>query len=1129
MANTIQLTKRKSILQSQSSSPITAKPRMNVVAQYLIALAAVISCYSAYVKFAVPIIEGPPNKVVRRTAAPIDELPSSGQQKSHLIPLLPPGSWELAECKTLVTASGTILFNDIDRLDDDSIRIVPFTMITGSKNNSKKTATTTPKNNPSKPIILRCIEGANLKFDKPMSDLFSGEAEMESAQLKGTVDIYGPPSRPGKNDAVHVLTRNVQFDKQRIYTLEEVVFSFGPNRGRGRNLLIDLSHENKPRKPEDFSSIRGARRIELAFLDKLRIEPAAGNTHTDGPGHSELFASSPAGGKQLFSNAKSPLEISCDGPFVFDLESKTAAFHENVLVQQVDAFKDHIKCQKFTLIFQDKPDGNPTESNQLNGKMKSNDPLNSNVHLKHFVAEGTPAVVVSRSKSAKLTGDYLSYDVAAGKFEGRSGRSEKSLVTMVNPEYQLVSKQLSFVVPDDKSPGTINANGPGRLLRLGSADRDEFFATWKKSLKSNRMSDQTGRQRVVVDGEARIRMGDDTRISADRLEVIAWQSPAESTDKDGAVNRTWIYRPSRLVANGNVDIISPDIDGRAVTLTAIWPEPDNPLSSHGRNSIASTDTHRVAFRGTNQQRSFAPVSRAPSSFQEQTTSKNSGGFQEQIRGTRFLEKKSVRQATFEDVAKPQRKLRFSGQTVDAQLVEIEEETRIQDLMIVGKVSIVATQIQSESGLPGIESLKITGHRLQLTPQSGKDNYRTLVSGTQDGLATVSAKQFQLTGQNINLDQLANKLWVEGAGSMNLDVARLDNADNRAESKASTLTQTDDDNANLKNLDVTWQGGMIFDGIKIYFERGVAMTAQRINASGDRSRLHSLSEGISLELKQPFAFNEPEAGKKRGKAEIREVVFVDHVPEAKQAFRNSNPTSRSNAHVKRPVVIENETTDSTGQRLERQRITVPQAILDVERGSIQSKGPGTISTHRMDRPSNEGAPNPFGRLGKTNNTTGLSFIRINFDGPLNIESSRGEMEIRGNIRTVYAPIQNWQEELDPDKAKKGYPESIYLTCEKLQMAQWSPRGKTEQVSELIASGNAHITSQSFQATADRVSFDQASEWLTIEGTPRTDANLWFKQTPNDKNPTHLVAEKIKYRAKDGMTETQGVKNLNINRN
>ena len=76
--------------------------------------------------------------------------------------------------------------------------------------------------------MLRCIDGANLKFDKPVADVFAGEgkAKLDTARLAGNVDIYRPPTGPDANDALHIMTSNVQVDKQRIYTLDNVPVSY---------------------------------------------------------------------------------------------------------------------------------------------------------------------------------------------------------------------------------------------------------------------------------------------------------------------------------------------------------------------------------------------------------------------------------------------------------------------------------------------------------------------------------------------------------------------------------------------------------------------------------------------------------------------------------------------------------------------------------------------------------------------------------------------------------------------------------------------------------------------------------------------------------------------------------------
>ncbi len=80
--------------------------------------------------------------------------------------------------------------------------------------------------------------------------------------------------------------------------------------------------------------------------------------------------------------------------------------------------------------------------------------------------------------------------------------------------------------------------------------------------------------------------------------------------------------------------------------------------------------------------------------------------------------------------------------------------------------------------------------------------------------------------------------------------------------------------------------------------------------------------------------------------------------------------------------------------------------------------------------------------------------------------------------------------------------------------------------MIATGNAQIVSDTFQATAERFSYNQQTDILTVEGTSRTDANLWFRRNPKEKM-NHLVAVKILYRLSDQWTDIQNVKNATFN--
>ena len=240
---------------------------MNPVAQYVLSLATCVIGYFAYLKYAVPMIEQPAARSQQFAQRPNHDLIPT-VNKNSLIPLLPPEAWELHDCKTLITSTGTILFKEVSPQPDGTVKLSPFTMMTNVGEQLLLDSANSPAATQEAPIVLRTNEGAMLKLNKPFNESLQGGTEIKSARLLGQVDIYRPPSGPDKADVLHVLTRNVQVDRNRIYTLDTLdkpfLFSYGPHRGRGRNLIIDLVHsENTVTGKQDFSSISGIRRCLL--------------------------------------------------------------------------------------------------------------------------------------------------------------------------------------------------------------------------------------------------------------------------------------------------------------------------------------------------------------------------------------------------------------------------------------------------------------------------------------------------------------------------------------------------------------------------------------------------------------------------------------------------------------------------------------------------------------------------------------------------------------------------------------------------------------------------------------------------------------------------------------------------
>lgn len=151
--------------------------------------------------------------------------------------------------------------------------------------------------------------------------------------------------------------------------------------------------------------------------------------------------------------------------------------------------------------------------------------------------------------------------------------------------------------------------------------------------------------------------------------------------------------------------------------------------------------------------------------------------------------------------------------------------------------------------------------------------------------------------------------------------------------------------------------------------------------------------------------------------------------------------------------------------------------------------------------------------------------MNFDDRLVANLGQKQLNITGNIRTLFSPARNFDFSLDPDTTDRLPAGAVRLRCENMQLSQWFPSGAEKAQNEIIATGNTHVTSPTFEATSDRISYNDGNDQMVVEGTSRSPANLWHRQTPKGQRQ-HLTANKIIYHPSSGTAETQGVRNLNV---
>ena len=553
---------------------------MNPVAHYVLSLATCIIGYFAYLKYAVPMIEQPAARI--QLAQQPAQLSIPTIYKNSLIPLLPPDAWELGDCKTLITPTGTILFKDFLPQPDGTVKLSPFTLMT-NVGEVMLMKTGSPETEKKAPIVLRTAEGAILRLNKPFTEALQGGTELKSARLLNEVDIYRPPSGPDKDDVLHVLTRNVNVDSKSIYTIDEFdkpfLFSYGPHRGRGRNLIIKLTHDEETvAGQQGFSSITGIQRLELAYLDRLRIVPSKKKS---------VSANREQGSNKLFGGDDAPLEVSCKGPCRLDFAAQTVSFFDDVLVKKISPEADSLTCQRLQITFNKNPMKDKSKSPaQPSSQSKE---TKEDLGIKSLIAEsssqpngrpGPPVIVNAISRPAKITASRLTYDAETDLITAIAGPSSNGLVNLVTPDLKYKAEQLSCRLatgPDNKKTlDAISAPGPGQLLKLGKTPADGMLVQWTKSLNTARDKRDPSIQTLVLIGETHVQFQETSSIDAERIDL---KLKRFDNVKDGSGGGTE-FAVMEIVANQDVRISTPEVTGKTDRLIAEFPNPLKLKKSH---------------------------------------------------------------------------------------------------------------------------------------------------------------------------------------------------------------------------------------------------------------------------------------------------------------------------------------------------------------------------------------------------------------------------------------------------------------------------------------------------------------------------------------------------------------------
>ena len=1015
------------------------------VRRFLIAALVAWTAYGAYALGVAPWIE-PASQVRIRAGSSVLELPLAGNVGRDFQGLFAAGSWELDQPKVVETAQCTLLLKDYKPTEDGSMEIKPCTLIFYlADKDHPRGAPVNPATDTRRPVVMRAPEGATLKFDRPLDLGRASIGRLKGGRLDGEITIHSPPSRAGANDSLELRTRNVQIDTEKAWTPNEVEFRYGRSHGRGRDLTIALLPPEKPAEGQSKSpAIGGVRALQLARVERLHLES----------GGSELLPSAGMFAPQLGAagskkDAKEPpLEIRCQGPFLLDLEHQVASFDDRVEVSRVNPIgpPDRLLCQTLTLHFSAPPAPTaPAVSNEANS-------LDIASRLQRIVAVGSPAILEGSSQGVFATAARMEYIVSKRRIALERGRGADQ-VSLSQWQNQFRAPKLEYELAEPGRLGRLWAAGPGDLnvVQGEKENRQTIAATWRKELLIR--PDAANQVISLIEG-ASITVDPLGKFAADNLhlwvlEVAAQPAkpPAEvgalTAERSAKAEKAMII-PDRLLALGRVEIDSPQLHAQTSRLEAWFV--NQPIEAELPRERREPQQPGLAVNPT-------PSPIGPPQMQPAAVSPP-----------------GVVPET------PQQKFDVAGQTIQLQVARDGRRNAVDGLNIRGQATI--KEIHTEK--PGQLPLVVVGEAVELRGGATLNAQIDVVGSP----AKVSARGLNLSGAAIHLHRGENRLWIDGAGTATLPLPPP-----RKMLEPPPPAET---------VEVTWQGGMTFNGQTAHLERGVV-------ARGTTQ--YALADTLDVTLADRIDFAHSGG---RAETKVAKLVFLGSARE--------------------PVRIESMSLDEFGKQVSLDKIVVPNLTIDRQNGSILTDGAGWVSTIRQEDGGLALAPAPI-QPGRPIAEPGrpepekLTYLQIRFEGGIRGDLNKHEIQFHRDVAAFYRPVTGWTDEITTRPFDTMVLEDIgedgaFLTSDTLTVLEMLIPNSRQRWVELEASGNTLVEAKQFTAQAERISYSTEKEMLVVTGDGRRDAELWKLQGALSSPFGYTAAQKFVYWRKTDSLKVEG---------
>jgi hypothetical protein len=767
--------------------------------------------------------------------------------------------------------------------------------------------------------------------------------------LEGVVRIRGPKG-------LSITGRNFNFseDALRVWSDNPIAFRYGPNRGQGHGMELDLIPETGL-PGQDKPAISGVRTARLLRDVVMELE------------------SEPKGNGRPAEH----VTITCAGNFDFGVETHVASFHKDVRVAHPTGNRqfDRLNSDILTLVFEPEstPDaavpaaGEPVEQGAFS---KSIDP---ELGFRRLRAEGAPAILTSDRGDLRTTMTELTYDAQSKVLAMRSAQQ----VRLTQKNNEIVCPEITADHDDDGEIVRAVCRGAGKLTRFdleqplqGGRRPIAFTAEWSKQLQ--KFPDAESKLDLIeLEGNAQVHQTGQLAMRAGIIRL--WIEPdgkdpetprvSKSSRADFSDTRA---RPKRMLALDQVTFGSPQITGDTERLE-VWFEPGAlpaappvapadavqrvapaPPAANirivpaGQFSVPSIPTAQAGNRGTVVQSGSASNSAArpdgaPPAAGSRTPSRKGG-----------LNK-----------AATDRPVHISARLIRVRALVEGERTDVAEVITEGQV--VVSQQHDDASLP----LKITGETLHLWNHS---EFHQVVD-VHGKPAQIRDRGMELEGKTIHFDRGENLVRVDGKGLLRLPVK------NSLDGKP--LPQA-------KALDIWWNEQMHFDGATARFFVGV-------RAALDQDELRCEEMIVTLSRRISFADGPDDSED----IEVRNVVCRDGVELKSHEYEGNRMTG-----VRKATGFEFSLNQKTGA------ITAagPGMLEFLRRGSAKRAGLEPASGVKANRPLQTDPVN-------------WEYTRVDFAGKMEGNSIDRTSTFRDRVRILYGPVDRVTDKIDEDDLPK----------------------------------------------------------------------------------------------------------------